>query len=59
MEISAQLTQPCTFNLGSSHFIFQDWAIMREEIKTDCGKTEADYPDERSEEIPSVSNCYP
>lgn len=32
---------------------------MREEIKTDCGKTEADYPDERSEEIPSVSNCYP
>lgn len=32
---------------------------MKEEIKTDCNKTEADYPDERSEEIPSVSKCNP
>lgn len=32
---------------------------MKEEIKIDCNKTEADYPDERSEETPSVSKCYP
>lgn len=58
MEISAQLTPPCTFNSGS-HFFFQDWAIMKEEIKMDCNKTEVDYPDERSEGILSVRKCYP
>lgn len=30
---------------------------MKAEIKIDSNKNKADYPDERSEGIPPVSNC--
>lgn len=58
MKILAQLILCCTLN-SSRYFIFQDWEIMTEEIKIDCGEREASYPDERLDRITAVRNCDP